>query len=361
MFPSSHQVLAWIDICAGLASRHIALSPSVTASVDSVHFHAPCYEGDILVLTSVVNRAFGSSMEIGVKVEVENVASGHLTYCCGAYLTFVSIDQTGKPMKVRPMVTPSAESNGVDYQRWHAAQSRREERLSLGKSLNHIVLPFDLLQQYSERHSRLRMASNNHVEDGGPIETETAGSSPAKRKSSASVPRKVFAGDTLTCTTHIVMPNHANTLKVTFGGQIMEWMEQCAYISASRFFKTPSVLTASVDSLKFLHPTRVGDLVYIVSKVTTAYSTSVEVLVSVYVQSYYSHARESDSKQVLRCGDPKLCNSGFLTLVAVNSPAGNLIGVKKAKTVGEECGQWEDEVLLVNGKYKSMGIHHLAV
>eukprot|EP01135_Chromosphaera_perkinsii_P001765 Nk52_evm34s210 gene=Nk52_evmTU34s210 len=325
------RVLAWIDICAGLASRHLAHYPCVTASVDNVHFQAPCMRGDLLVLTAVVNRAFGSSMEIGVKVEIEHVASGQMEYCCGAYLTFVSIGPSGKPHKLKDMVSP-LESSPVAFERWNRAMLRRQDRLARAKSgkdeHNHCVLPFSLLQLYCERHSMQSMARNFHALSSQQEEDmihlqEKEGNATKQRRlsarklsSSGNTPLKVYAGDTLTCTTHIVMPQHANTLKVTFGGQIMEWMEQSAYISATRFFKTSELLSASVDGLKFLHPTRVGDLVYIMSRVTTAYRTSVEVIVSVYVQSYYTIDEPNSGKKMMRTDPPRLCNSGFLTIVS---------------------------------------------
>lgn len=60
---------------------------------------------------------------------------------------------------------------------------------------------------------------------------------------------------------------HANSIGITFGGQVMRWMEQCAFIAASRVARGGFMLTATMDSISFLNPTRVGDTVYIEGQV----------------------------------------------------------------------------------------------
>lgn len=67
---------------------------------------------------------------------------------------------------------------------------------------------------------------------------------------------------------HLPAPQHANSIGITFGGQVMRWMEQCAFIAASRVARGGSaLLTAAMDSISFLNPTRVGDTVYVVAQV----------------------------------------------------------------------------------------------
>ena len=62
-------------------------------------------------------------------------------------------------------------------------------------------------------------------------------------------------------------PQHANSIGITFGGQVMRWMEQCAFIAASRVARGGFLLTAAMDSISFLNPARVGDTVYVESQV----------------------------------------------------------------------------------------------
>jgi acyl-coenzyme A thioesterase PaaI-like protein len=80
--------------------------------------------------------------------------------------------------------------------------------------------------------------------------------------------------------THLVLPSHANTIGVTFGGQIMAWMESCAIISAMRHCRK-MCLTVAVDTLHFLHPIQVGEAVIITARVNAVFSMSIEVEVSV--------------------------------------------------------------------------------
>eukprot|EP00879_Flechtneria_rotunda_P009322 GHRR01009759.1.p1 GENE.GHRR01009759.1~~GHRR01009759.1.p1 ORF type:complete len:303 (+),score=139.31 GHRR01009759.1:711-1619(+) len=86
------QVLSWIDICAGLSAKTLARGPCVTVSVDAVHFFRPCRRGDVVIIAAMVNRTFRSSMEVGVRVEAEDMKTGDRRHCCSAYLTFVALN-----------------------------------------------------------------------------------------------------------------------------------------------------------------------------------------------------------------------------------------------------------------------------
>jgi acyl-CoA hydrolase len=95
--------MEWIDVCAGIAAKTHADMPCVTASVDAVHFLQPIYVGEAVILKASVNRAWRSSMEIGVRVVAENLNTGERRYCCHAYLTFVAV-RDGKPVPVPDLV-----------------------------------------------------------------------------------------------------------------------------------------------------------------------------------------------------------------------------------------------------------------
>ncbi|KAG2454835.1 hypothetical protein HYH02_000667 [Chlamydomonas schloesseri] len=104
--------------------------------------------------------------------------------------------------------------------------------------------------------------------------------------------QRVPPGCTTAYMTQSILPQHANTLHITFGGQVMSWIEQCAYISASRL-RAPSLLTAALDSLVFVRPTRVGDILYISAQVSAIFGSSLEVMVSVFGESPYAGAGSS--------------------------------------------------------------------
>lgn len=121
------RLMHWIDISAALAASRHCNNVAVTAAVDDLNFHKPILLGNIVRLKASVNRAFNTSMEVGVMVEIEDLKTGQITISNTAYLTFVSIDPlTKKPMKV-PELIPETE---VEKRRYEQALKRREQRLT---------------------------------------------------------------------------------------------------------------------------------------------------------------------------------------------------------------------------------------
>jgi acyl-CoA hydrolase len=119
------QVAAWIDVCASVAAMRHARNIAVTASMDDLHFLAPAYVGEVLVLKAHVNRAFGTSMEIGVRVEAENPLTGARRHTATAYLTFVALDAAGNRTPAPPLL-PQSEA---EQRRYQQAEQRRVWRL----------------------------------------------------------------------------------------------------------------------------------------------------------------------------------------------------------------------------------------
>lgn len=125
------KVMHLVDIAAAMAALRHARRPVVTASVDSLHFIHPVRIGQLLVLRSSVNRVFHSSMEIGVHVETETLLTGEKLHTCSAYLTFVALDENGKPVAVMPVIPETEE----EIRRFREAGERREYRLALRSRL----------------------------------------------------------------------------------------------------------------------------------------------------------------------------------------------------------------------------------
>ena len=113
-----------------VAERHSGHT-CVTASVDSWHFVAPAQENDTLLFSAAINKAWTSSMEIGVRVEAENSYLGTKRHIVSAYFTFVALDAEGKPAPV-PALVPE---NEKEQQRFEAAEIRRQARLSVREQL----------------------------------------------------------------------------------------------------------------------------------------------------------------------------------------------------------------------------------
>jgi acyl-CoA hydrolase len=106
--------------------RH-ARRPVVTASIDHMSFLHPVHIGQLIILRSSVNRVFHSSMEVGVKVFVEDLLTGERKHTSSAYLTFVAIDSEGRPIAIAPVIAETEE----EKRRFEEAGQRRAHRLDL--------------------------------------------------------------------------------------------------------------------------------------------------------------------------------------------------------------------------------------
>ena len=118
------RLMHFIDIAGAMACHRHARSYVVTASMDHLDFLAPVHVGDLLILKSSVNRAFNTSMEVGVKVYVENYITGDSRHVSSAYLTFVAVDPQGRRLQVPPIIPITDE----EKQRFEDAGRRREAR-----------------------------------------------------------------------------------------------------------------------------------------------------------------------------------------------------------------------------------------
>jgi acyl-CoA hydrolase len=119
------QLMHWIDICAALSASKHSQRVCVTASVDHIDFHHPVKLGNVVTLFASVNRAFKTSMEVGVKVIGESYLQGQKVHTNTAYLTFVSVDENGKPVETFEIVPESED----EKRRFEEALQRRENRL----------------------------------------------------------------------------------------------------------------------------------------------------------------------------------------------------------------------------------------
>jgi acyl-CoA hydrolase len=120
------RLMHFIDLTGALAAyRHIRTNV-VTASMDHIDFIEPARVGDLLNLKSSVNRAFKTSVEVGVKVWVEHPQTGEKLHAATAYLVYVSVDRDLRPLPV-PQVIPETPD---EMRRYADAMLRREHRES---------------------------------------------------------------------------------------------------------------------------------------------------------------------------------------------------------------------------------------
>ena len=119
-------IMKLVDTAAGLAAMKHCGGPAVTVSMDSMSFLAPVRIGDTVMVRASVNDVGRTSLEIGVRVESENVLSGERTHTGSAYLVFVALDEEGKP---RPVPGVDAQTQN-QRRRQKEAKIRRETRLA---------------------------------------------------------------------------------------------------------------------------------------------------------------------------------------------------------------------------------------
>jgi len=119
------RLMHWIDIAAAISAQRHCGMVCVTASVDELNFHLPIKLGDVVTLQASVNRAFKTSMEVGVQVSSQNIIRRVAEHTNNAYLTFVAVDESGHPVEV-PEVIPETPEEQL---RFEEALGRRQSRL----------------------------------------------------------------------------------------------------------------------------------------------------------------------------------------------------------------------------------------
>ena len=119
-------IMKLCDEVAGIAAIRHCGNRVVTAGVDRMTFLHPVMVGDLVVFRATVNAAWRTSMEVGIRVEAENVHTRELTHTSTAYVTMVSLDEEGHPAEVPP-VAPETED---ERRREREAQLRRTNRLA---------------------------------------------------------------------------------------------------------------------------------------------------------------------------------------------------------------------------------------
>jgi acyl-CoA hydrolase len=118
-------MMQWIDVCAGVAAMRHAGGAVLTASIDRLDFLSPVQVGEIVVLQAMVNYGSRTSMEVGCRVETEDMRTRVRRYVTKAYLTFVAVDPNGRPRAIPALALETDD----DTRRHTEAAARRHERL----------------------------------------------------------------------------------------------------------------------------------------------------------------------------------------------------------------------------------------
>uniref|UniRef100_A0A8C1NR12 Acyl-CoA thioesterase 12 n=1 Tax=Cyprinus carpio TaxID=7962 RepID=A0A8C1NR12_CYPCA len=233
------QLLKWMDTTACLAAERHAGMACVTASMDDIQFEETVRVGQVINIKARVNRAFNTSMEVGIYVTVQDVLSGVTKRVCVAFSTFVAKPTGTHKVSLKPLDIQGSVGEMLEYS---LASERRRLRLYNEQAFKNLMKDYYNLQD-KESHDRLTRVES--------IE--------------------------------LVLPPHANHHGNTFGGQIMAWMENVATVAASRLCGCYPSLGA-VDMFRFRGPSSVGDRLVFKAMVNNAFQTSVEV--GVRVEAY---------------------------------------------------------------------------
>ncbi|XP_021490960.1 acyl-coenzyme A thioesterase 11 isoform X2 [Meriones unguiculatus] len=260
------QLLKWIDTTACLSAERHAGCPCVTASMDDIYFDHTISVGQVVNIKAKVNRAFNSSMEVGIQVVSEDLCAEEQWSVCKALATFVAHRELskGKLKQVTPLTEEEKTEHGV-------AAERRRMRLVYADTIK------DLLSHCAIQDDLDNKDCSNMV--------------PAEKTRVESV--------------ELVLPPHANHQGNTFGGQIMAWMENVATIAASRLCHAHPTLKA-IEMFHFRGPSQVGDRLVLKAIVNNAFKHSMEV--GVCVEAYRQEA-EKQRRHI---------NSAFMTFVVLD-------------------------------------------
>jgi acyl-CoA hydrolase len=126
-------IMKFVDEAAGIASVRHSRQRTVTASIDRMSFLVPIKIGQLVTFTATVNAAWNTSMEVGVRVEAEDPLTGLVKHASTAYLTFVALDDHGRPTPV-----PGLEPRTADEERrMREAEIRRSHRLAEREAIEH--------------------------------------------------------------------------------------------------------------------------------------------------------------------------------------------------------------------------------
>ena len=126
-------IMKLIDTTAGIVATRHCRTNVVTASMDRLDFHEPVFIGELVTMSASVNYAGTTSLEVGVRVEAENLMTGKIRHTNSAYLTLVALDDNRKPTKVPALISQTAEEKRRFEEGKLRAQRRKELRQTAGQ------------------------------------------------------------------------------------------------------------------------------------------------------------------------------------------------------------------------------------
>jgi len=145
-------IMKLIDTAAGSVSIRHARSNAITASIDRLDFHYPVFVGDLVTLKASLCLVGKTSMEIGVRVEAENLLSGEVRHTASAYLTFVALDEFGKPKVITPLIFETDEERRRNNEAKDRKETRMREKLKEKEQQNKNKVKLDLVGKFIKKY-----------------------------------------------------------------------------------------------------------------------------------------------------------------------------------------------------------------
>jgi uncharacterized protein (TIGR00369 family) len=132
-------IMKLVDNTAGMAAVRHTGGNVVTASIDRLDFHSPVYVGNLLRITASINMVGSSSLEVGARVEAEDIITGEIRHTASAYLTFVAMDENHKPRKVPPIIFETDDEKRRNCEALERKKFRLEEKNRTSACLNPVL------------------------------------------------------------------------------------------------------------------------------------------------------------------------------------------------------------------------------
>lgn len=130
-------IMKLVDTAAGVCAMRHTRTRVVTATIDSMSFLHPVHVGDVVTLYASINDVGRTSLEVGVRVEAENIRTGEVVHTSSAYLVFVGLDRQGRPTDVTPVICESDD----EKRRQEHAKIRRESRRARTEAIKRLMDP----------------------------------------------------------------------------------------------------------------------------------------------------------------------------------------------------------------------------
>ena len=232
-------MMSWIATAGTLAASRFAHGLVVLGAMDDLDFLTPVHVGEIVTIDAQVEYVGRTSMEVGVAVQSEAPGRAAPKRTTSSHLAFIALDEHERPRPVGRTVTPSSRAEAAVHE---AAAARKAAR-------------------------RARVQASGAPADGAPGRDTPASAA-------------VGAGAERTTVAHLVMSDDAFSGSLMFAGNVLTLLDEAAAITAARYAQGP-VITASLDTVYFYHPLRVGEIAVVEAAVSYVSRTSAEIGVRV--------------------------------------------------------------------------------